>query len=91
MTDIEPFVQIEDLAKHLTVSVSTVRTWVRQGVIPRGTYIKVGSTYRFRVSAVTAALLDVQESPPLPGDDIDPQLSLDFTDPDADAAPAADA
>jgi excisionase family DNA binding protein len=51
-----PFVQIEDVANHFSVSVSTVRTWVRQNNIPKDTYIKVGHTYRFHLDNVVAAL-----------------------------------
>tara|TARA_R110000824_G_scaffold31369_1_gene102250 strand:- start:247 stop:645 length:399 start_codon:yes stop_codon:yes gene_type:complete len=56
----ESFVPIEDVAKHFSVSVSTVRAWVRQKHIPEDTYIKVGSSvkpiYRFRISDVESAL-----------------------------------
>lgn len=52
----ESFVPIEDIAKHFSVSISTVRAWVRQKYIPEDTYIKIGSTYRFRVSDVESAL-----------------------------------
>ncbi len=62
----EPFVQIEDLAKHFAVSISTIRAWVRQGHIPKSTYIKIGNTYRFNKTAVsdalTKAMLDVDET-----------------------------
>lgn len=62
----EPFVQIEDLAKHFAVSISTIRAWVRQGHIPKSTYIKIGNTYRFNKNAVsdalTKAMLDVDEA-----------------------------
>jgi excisionase family DNA binding protein len=51
-----PYVAIEDLAKYFAVSVSTVRAWVRQEIIPKDTYIKIGATYRFNVGAVDAAL-----------------------------------
>lgn len=51
-----PFVPIEEVAKHFTVSVSTIRAWVRQGHIPKDTYIKVGNTYRFSIDNVAAAL-----------------------------------
>lgn len=51
-----PFVPIEDLSKHFSVSVSTIRAWVRQGHIPKHTYIKVGNTYRFSVDDVSVAL-----------------------------------
>lgn len=62
----EPFVQIEDLAKHFAVSISTIRAWVRQGHIPKSTYIKIGNTYRFNKTAVsdalTKAMQDVDEA-----------------------------
>lgn len=51
-----PFVPIEDLAKHFSVSISTIRAWVRQGHIPKDTYIKVGNTYRFAIDDVSTAL-----------------------------------
>jgi excisionase family DNA binding protein len=51
-----PFVPIEDLSKHFSVSVSTIRAWVRQGHIPKNTYIKVGNTYRFSIADVSSAL-----------------------------------
>lgn len=89
---IEPYVPIEELAKHFTVSVSTVRAWVRQDLIPKHTYIKVGNTYRFSVSKVIEALTvpapePVQETPaPAPAEDETPvQLELDFNNPDEDA------
>jgi len=59
----ERFVPIEELAKHFTVSVSTIRSWVRQGHIPADTYIKVGNTYRFSVSSVSNALTSVEPEP----------------------------
>lgn len=51
-----PFVPIEECAKHFTVSVSTIRSWIRQGFIPKDTYLKVGLTYRFDLSAIIKAL-----------------------------------
>tara|TARA_R100000951_G_C2535084_1_gene147575 strand:+ start:171 stop:461 length:291 start_codon:yes stop_codon:yes gene_type:complete len=51
-----PFVPIEDLSKHFSVSVSTIRGWVRKGHIPKSTYIKVGNTYRFSIGDVSEAL-----------------------------------
>lgn len=85
----EPFVPIEDLAKHFTVSVSTIRTWVRQGLIPKDTYFKVAGTYRFHVSkvvqALTSAPKDENEKPdPMPEQTESPvQLELDLN-PDLD-------
>ena len=52
----EPFVPIEDVAKHFSVSVSTVRAWVSQRHIPEDTYVKICKTHRIRISDVTEAL-----------------------------------
>jgi len=85
----EPFVPIEDLAKHFTVSISTVRAWVRQGLIPKETYIKVGNTYRFSVSKVVEALTSApkdesEKTEPEPEEpDAPVQLELDLN-PDKD-------
>lgn len=85
----EPFVPIEALAKHFTVSVSTIRAWLRQGYIPSDTYVKIGNTYRFNVSAVVQALSakpknDVAMIEPENEEPIQVQLELDFTNPDKD-------
>ena len=64
-----PFVQIEDIAKHFVVSVGTARKWVRNGTIPKDTYIKVGTTYRFNLPEVVAALTAAPK-----------QMELDFND-----------
>ena len=45
-------VPIEDLAKTLTVSITTVRAWVRTGLIPGDLYVKIGNTYRFDKEAI---------------------------------------
>lgn len=67
MEEPEPFVPIENLAKHFAVSISTIRAWVRQGHIPKTTYIKIGNTYRFNKTSATEALTksarDVEEQP----------------------------
>jgi excisionase family DNA binding protein len=54
------YVPIKEVAKHFSVSVSTVRTWIRENVIPDSTYIKLGTTYRFNLDAVTKAFKDLQ-------------------------------
>lgn len=84
----EPFVPIEDLAKHFTVSVSTVRAWVRQGLIPADTYIKAGNTYRFSVSKVVNALTAAPKDEPVKPEPVEEphlpvQLELDLN-PDKD-------
>jgi hypothetical protein len=84
----EPLVPIEDLAKKFTVSISTVRAWVREGHIPDYTYIKIGSTYRYDVAKVMDALMlpkpetAPETEPAKPGDPV--QLELPFNNPDED-------
>lgn len=82
MSNDEPFVTISDLAKHFSVSAASIRTWVRQGRIPWNTYIKAGSTYRFKISAVAKALLeeDNNEEPAEGGEDAPVQLCFDFSE-----------
>ena len=89
----EPFVPIEDLAKQFTVSVSTVRAWVRQGHIPKDTYLKIGNTYRFNVPAVIKALSSTPKDEPevpkavapvTPEPNAPVQLELVFNNPDED-------
>jgi|TARA_R110000822_G_scaffold138106_2_gene275636 excisionase family DNA binding protein len=86
----EPFVPIEELAKHFTVSVSTVRAWVRQGHITKDTYLKIGNTYRFNISKVVDALSTntPKDEPEVPkiveAPDAPVQLELVFNDPDED-------
>lgn len=84
----EPLVPIDDLARYLTVSVSTVRSWVRKNQIPRSAYMKIGNTYRFCMSDVINALdkkdipEDVPAVPAVPVVEVTSaapvQLELDF-------------
>lgn len=48
---------IRDLAAHFNISVSTARKWVRDGVVPEETYLKVHGTYRFDLDRIDRALL----------------------------------
>jgi excisionase family DNA binding protein len=43
---------IEQVAAHYQVSVSTVRAWIRQNVVP---FLKVGGVYRLKLADVEAA------------------------------------
>lgn len=61
----DKYVPIEELAGHLTLAVTTVRSWVRSGVIPKESYIKVGNTYRFCISDVVTGLKDGKIEPDL--------------------------
>lgn len=82
MTNTEPFVAIEDLANHFAVSISTIRSWVRQGHIPKDTYIKIGNTYRFDKGRVSAALTSLDadlEGPSVTVEPIAPeQMTLEL-------------
>lgn len=49
-------ITIDELAKNLKVSVSSVRSWVRQGYIPKDTYVQIAKTYRFDYERVVDAL-----------------------------------
>ena len=76
-----PFVPIEQVAKHFTVPLSTIRAWVRQGKIPPNTYIKVGNTYRFNVADVEGALLGASKAEVLEKPDtLYGQLEIDLDD-----------
>ncbi len=55
------YVSIEGVAKYFSISISTARSWIRKGEIPASTYIKVGSTYRFNLDALDAALTGTPE------------------------------
>ena len=78
----EPFVPIEDVAKHFSVSISTVRAWVRQEHIPKDTYVKIGNTYRFRVGDVADALTTAKKDNN--GGSVKTDDDLDFDDLDED-------
>ena len=56
------YVPIEDVAKYFSVSISTIRAWVRQNQIPKDTYIKIGNTYRFCVDDVANALTKAEDT-----------------------------
>lgn len=59
-----PYVTLEVAAKHFLVSLSTFRSWVRAGTVPKDTYIQMGSVYRFDLPAVETALRAKEPSPP---------------------------
>jgi excisionase family DNA binding protein len=86
----EAFVPIEVLAKYFAVSISTVRAWIRQDLVPS---LKIGGVYRFKISEVEEALrilcggvLPKEEkdgSLTIEANPNDPQLALNFN-PDHD-------
>ena len=55
------YVEIGKVADYFGISVSTTRKWLREGHIPRETYIKAGDTYRFNVEAIEKALTRHEE------------------------------
>ena len=86
----EAFVPIEVLAKYFAVSISTVRAWIRQDLIPS---LKIGGVYRFKISEVEQALRklsggqlvkeEADGSLTVQADPNDTQLTLNFN-PDED-------
>tara|TARA_X000001382_G_scaffold130935_3_gene127986 strand:+ start:6527 stop:6769 length:243 start_codon:yes stop_codon:yes gene_type:complete len=71
----EPFVTIDNVAKHFSVSKSTVRGWVRENRIPKDTYIRIGNTLRFKISGVSEALIQFSKDT-LSTVDMDDELDL---------------
>lgn len=61
MVATDAYVPIEDVAKYFSVSVSTVRSWLRQGFIPKEAYLKVGHTYRFKINDVEKYLVTAKQ------------------------------
>ena len=62
MTTEEPYVPVDEVAEKFSVSIPTIRVWVRTKRIPPGAYIKIGNTYRFKLSAVVAALVGATDN-----------------------------
>ena len=52
----QEYVKIGDVADEFSVSISTIRKWIRENKIPRRTYIKAGRTSRVNIDEVTKAL-----------------------------------
>lgn len=52
----DKYVSIEELADFFSVSVSTVRAWIRNGTLTSTDYLKIGTTYRFKVGEIELAL-----------------------------------
>ena len=53
--NIEKWVNLEDIAEHLSVSKDTVRAWMREGKLPIN---KAGKRYKFKISEVDEWLRD---------------------------------
>ena len=68
----ESFVPIEGVAKHFSVSISTVRAWLRQNLVPS---LKIGGVYRFKISEVEQALRKLSGGE-LPHEEADGSLTI---------------
>jgi len=51
----EKWVNLEDIAVHLSVSDDTVRTWIKEGKLP---YSRAGKRYKFKISEVDTWVRD---------------------------------
>lgn len=49
--NVERWLSLQEISKHVGCSKDTIRAWVKKGSIP---YHKVGRLYKFRVSEVDA-------------------------------------
>ena len=47
--NVEKWVNLEDVAVHLSLSQDTVRTWIKEGKLP---FYKAGKRYKFKISEV---------------------------------------
>ena len=75
----EPLVPIEKVAEHFSVSVSTVRAWMRQGLIPDTCYVHMANTYRFQLARLIEALLNAPKAAdPEPQAPVQLELPLDI-------------
>lgn len=45
----EKWVNLIDIAEHLSISEDTVRTWVKEGKLP---FYRAGKRYKFKISEV---------------------------------------
>ena len=46
---VEKWVNLEDVAEHMSLSQDTVRTWIKEGKLPA---YKAGKRYKFKISEV---------------------------------------
>lgn len=48
-TQLEKWVNLEDVAEYLSVSKDTIRAWIRENKIP---FYKAGKRYKFKISEI---------------------------------------
>ena len=51
INDVERWLSLEEIAKHVGCSKDTIRAWIKKKTIP---YHKVGRMYKFKISEVDA-------------------------------------
>ena len=51
INDVERWLSLEEIAKHVGCSKDTIRAWIKKGTVP---YHKVGRLYKFKISEVDA-------------------------------------
>lgn len=51
INDVERWLSLEEISKHVGCSKDTIRTWIKKDTIP---YHKVGRMYKFKISEVDA-------------------------------------
>lgn len=78
----DQYVSIDDVAKYYSVSVSTVRSWIRTNKLTASDFLKLGNTYRFKIADVDAALRRVSSKATA-----EPVVEVDATDTTDSPAP----
>ena len=51
INDVERWLSLEEIAKHVGCSKDTIRAWIKKGTVQ---YHKVGRMYKFKISEVDA-------------------------------------
>ena len=86
----------DDIANHFAVSPHTVGGWVRKGLFPKGSVIKVGQTYRFKLKEIEQYFMEQARTtdPQAPEEGAPKQLELPLEmpsdEPETLAAPSFD-
>jgi len=66
-------VSIKEVAGHFKVSERLIRNWMKQGRIPKNTYVHIGQTYRYDLDAVSVALLSDLSDSETTWDEVSPE------------------
>jgi excisionase family DNA binding protein len=69
---------INELAGQLSVSVGTIRRWIRLGTLPDTCYLQVGGAYRFDTDAIVEEFRGKRSDRSTLGENPPEQLELDF-------------